>query len=168
MIHRIRIAFKKFRYMVEALSGIMPGISDRQVRAMQAYQKSMGKIQDVEVLLARLEKFVKREDVTEGLLSSFRRNMLSRRASLVKRFLASGRSGFYLAVTKEGEVGAGDAFKRLARDAHEVPVSEITRLYIAKSYKNADLAMVRRLLNVSAVPEDWKSYFRDRIDPTGA
>ena len=89
MIHRIRIAFKKFRYMVEALSGIMPGISDRQVRAMQAYQKSMGKIQDVEVLLARLEKFVKRESVTEGLLSSFRRNLLSRRASLVKRFLAS-------------------------------------------------------------------------------
>jgi MOSC domain-containing protein YiiM len=87
---------------------------------------------------------------------------------MVKRFLAARRSGFYLAVTKEGEVGAGDTFTRLSRDPHAVPVSEITRLYIAKGYTSSDLAILRRLLQVSAVPEDWKAYFRERLEPTGA
>jgi len=30
---------------------------------------------------------------------------------MVRRFLASGRTGFYLAVTREGDVGAGDESK---------------------------------------------------------
>src|SRR5437899_12010599 len=45
---------------------------------------------------------------------------------MVKRFLASGRTGFYVAVLREGEVGAGDDMKLVAREANHVPVSEIT------------------------------------------
>jgi MOSC domain-containing protein YiiM len=45
---------------------------------------------------------------------------------MVKRFLASGRTGFYLAVTREGEVGAGDEIRLLARDPNGVPVAELT------------------------------------------
>jgi MOSC domain-containing protein YiiM len=48
---------------------------------------------------------------------------------MVKRFLASGRTGFYVAVVREGEVGAGDEMKVIARDSNAVAVSEITRLY---------------------------------------
>jgi MOSC domain-containing protein YiiM len=33
---------------------------------------------------------------------------------MVKRFLTSGRTGFYLAVTREGEVGAGDEITVIA------------------------------------------------------
>ena len=35
---------------------------------------------------------------------------------MVKRFLISGRMGFYVAVTREGEVGAGDEIKIISRD----------------------------------------------------
>src|SRR5258708_534112 len=35
---------------------------------------------------------------------------------MVRRFLASGRPGFYLAVMREGEVVAGDEIKAIARD----------------------------------------------------
>jgi MOSC domain-containing protein YiiM len=87
---------------------------------------------------------------------------------MVKRFLAAGRSGFYLAVTKEGEVGAGDTFTPLSRDPNQVPVSELTRLFVAKSYTNADVAVLRRLMQVSAVPEDWKYYFRERLGESQA
>src|SRR2546422_4951558 len=48
-------------------------------------------------------------------------------------------TGFYLAVTREGEVGTGDEIKVIARDANAVPVSEITRLYIAKDRKSTRL-----------------------------
>jgi MOSC domain-containing protein YiiM len=106
--------------------------------------------------------------VTQPRLPCFKLGIRFQDDHMVKRFLAAGRSGFYLAVTKEGEVGAGDTFQPLSRDPAAVPVSEITRLYVSKGYSKADLAAVRRILQVSAVPEDWKSYFHGRIDQTGA
>jgi MOSC domain-containing protein YiiM len=82
---------------------------------------------------------------------------------MVKRFLASGRTGFYLAVNREGEVGAGDEIKVIARDPHAVPVSEITRLYVAKRWGDSEVTSVRRALQVAALPESWKEYFRERL-----
>jgi MOSC domain-containing protein YiiM len=82
---------------------------------------------------------------------------------MVKRFLASSRTGFNLAVTREGEVGVGDEIKVIARDSNAVPVSEITRLYIAKRYGEEDVMSVRRALRVAALPESWKAYFRERL-----
>jgi MOSC domain-containing protein YiiM len=83
---------------------------------------------------------------------------------MVKRFLASRRTGFYLAVSKEGEVGAGDEIKVIARDPEGVAVSEITRLYAAKRYGANEAASVRRALRVAALPEVWKEYFRERLE----
>jgi MOSC domain-containing protein YiiM len=82
---------------------------------------------------------------------------------MVKRFLASGRTGFYVAVTREGDVGAGDEIRVISRDSNAVPVGEITRLYIAKRYGDEELALIRRALDVPALPESWKEYFRDRL-----
>jgi MOSC domain-containing protein YiiM len=83
---------------------------------------------------------------------------------MVKRFLASGRSGFYVAVRREGEVGAVDELKLISRDENAVPVSAITHLYIAKRYGDDDVALLRRALRVAALPESWKEYFRKRLD----
>jgi MOSC domain-containing protein YiiM len=80
--------------------------------------------------------------------------------TMVKRFLASKRSGFYLAVTREGEVGAGDEIKELSRDSNHVSISEIIRLYFAKEYKDSDMEVARRALRVASFPESWKEDFR--------
>ncbi|MGB0034678.1 MAG: MOSC domain-containing protein, partial [Candidatus Acidiferrales bacterium] len=87
---------------------------------------------------------------------------------MVKRFLASGRTGFYFAVTREGEVGAGDEIREIARDENGVPVSEITHLYVVKRYGDAEIMGVRRALGVGALPESWKEYFRERLENTKA
>jgi CHAD domain-containing protein len=86
-IHRTRVAFKKFRYMVESLAEVLPGIPDRQVRAMQKYQTRMGKIQDAEVLLARAEKFARRNPTVQ--IDPLRRRLTQRRARLVREFVAT-------------------------------------------------------------------------------
>ncbi len=49
------------------------------------------------------------------------------REDMVRRFRASERSGFYLAVVEEGEVAAGDTIEPVERVPHEVTVSEVTR-----------------------------------------
>jgi len=101
--------------------------------------------------------------VTQPRLPCYKLGVRFDSDDMVKRFLASGRSGFYLAVTREGEVGADDEIKPLARDPNAVPVSEITRLYIAKRFSHEDVASLRRALLVSALPASWKDYFRDRL-----
>jgi MOSC domain-containing protein YiiM len=71
--------------------------------------------------------------------------------------------GFYVAVTREGEVGAGDEIKEIAHDPNAVPVGDITHLYIAKLYGVDELNSIRRALQVAVLPESWKGYFRERL-----
>ena len=101
--------------------------------------------------------------VTQPRLPCYKLGVRFQADDMVKRFLASGRTGFYLAVRREGELGAGDEIAILARDPNAVPISEITRLYIAKRYSNGDVNSVQRALRVAALPESWKSYFRERL-----
>lgn len=83
---------------------------------------------------------------------------------MVKRFFEARRTGFYLAVTREGEVAAGDEINIVSRDPDAVPVSQITRLYAEKRYDENDVASVRRALHVPALPKSWKEYLRARLD----
>ena len=101
--------------------------------------------------------------VTQPRLPCYKLGIRFESDQMVKQFQASGRSGFYVAVTREGEVGAGDAITVLSRDANAVSVSEIARLHFAKSYQPEDIGSVRRALLVGALPESWKDYFRDRL-----
>ena len=101
--------------------------------------------------------------VTQPRLPCYKLGIRFQADDMVRRFLASGRTGFYLAVTREGEVGAGDKIEPIARDPNAVPVPEITRLYIAKRYGHDDVKSVQRALRVAALPEFWKDYFRERL-----
>jgi MOSC domain-containing protein YiiM len=101
--------------------------------------------------------------VTQPRLPCYKLGIRFEDDHMVKRFFASGRSGFYVAVTREGEVGAGDEMKVIHRDPNGVPVSEITRLYTAKQYSDADVRVVQRALRVESLPEGWKEYFRERL-----
>jgi len=102
--------------------------------------------------------------VTQPRLPCYKLGIKFQSDDMVRKFLASGRSGFYLAVTREGEVGAGDEIKVIARDPHAVPVPEITRLYIAKRFVENDVKSLQSVLQVAALPESWKEYFRERLD----
>ena len=104
--------------------------------------------------------------VTQPRLPCYKLGVRFGSDDMMKRFLASDRTGFYLAVTREGEVGAGDEIKQITRDPNAVPVSEITRLYITKRFNDEDVASLRRALQVAALPESWKGYFRERLART--
>jgi MOSC domain-containing protein YiiM len=81
---------------------------------------------------------------------------------MVRRFLVSKRTGFYLAVTREGEVGAQDEIKLLSHDPNAVSVAEITRLYVEKEYDSEDIAAIQRVLNLRALPDSWKEYLQEK------
>jgi MOSC domain-containing protein YiiM len=106
--------------------------------------------------------------VTQPRLPCYKLGIKFQMDDMVKRFLASRRTGFYLAVTREGEVSAGDELESIARSQQDedsaTPISEITRLYIAKHYSEADARSLQRALQVPALPESWKTYFRERLE----
>jgi len=102
--------------------------------------------------------------VTQPRLPCYKLGIRFEADDMVKRFFASGRTGFYLAVIREGEVGAGDEVVAVSREPHAVPVSQITRLYGAKKYSAADVDWVERAALVPALPESWKEYFRRRLE----
>jgi MOSC domain-containing protein YiiM len=81
-----------------------------------------------------------------------------------KRFLASRRTGFYLAVVQEGEVGAGDAIELVARDAGALAVADITRIY---AFEKQDWATIERAVALATLPEAWRRYFQKRLEKRG-
>jgi MOSC domain-containing protein YiiM len=98
--------------------------------------------------------------VTQPRMPCFKLGVRFGRDDMVKRFLRSGRSGFYLAVVREGEVGRGNSLEFVGRDEHGVTVADIASLY-ARDKDNEDL--LRRAVDVPALPESWKDYLRKRM-----
>ena len=105
--------------------------------------------------------------VTQPRMPCYKLGIRFQADDMVKKFLVSRRTGLYLAVTREGEVGAGDEIRPIGEDENAVPVSAITHLYIAKEYDEEDIALLRKCLNVRALPESWKEYFRERLANIG-
>jgi MOSC domain-containing protein YiiM len=102
--------------------------------------------------------------VTQPRLPCYKLGLRFGREDMVKRFLASRRTGFYLAVAVEGDVGAGDLFVTIARDPARIPVAEITRVYASD---RDDRATIERLVALPALPDDWRSYFEKQLTKKG-
>jgi CHAD domain-containing protein len=86
-IHRTRVAFKTFRYMVELLSERLRPVSRKRLRLMHGYQTLMGDIQDAEVLLLTFDKFMRKKKMDPGFARRFRAELLRRRKELVRLYL---------------------------------------------------------------------------------
>lgn len=99
--------------------------------------------------------------VTQPRMPCYKLGIRFGRADIIKRFLLSERTGFYLSVMKEGEVGAGDEFSLLEKNASGVRVVDVTRLY-SSDKENADL--LRRAIATEALPESWREYLQKRLD----
>jgi MOSC domain-containing protein YiiM len=82
------------------------------------------------------------------------------RTDIIKRFLVSERTGFYLSVLKEGEVGAGDQIELIEKSASDVRIVDVTRLF---SSDRANVDLMRRAIATRELPESWRDYFVKRL-----
>jgi len=99
--------------------------------------------------------------VTQPRMPCFKLALKFGRDDIIKRFLRSGRSGFYLAVVREGEVGAGDDVEIIYRDPSHITVADIIRL---DGVEKDNLALLHRALQVEALSESWRDHFRRQIE----
>lgn len=85
-IHRLRIAFKKFRYMAEIVLSLLPASPGSYLEGMHDYQSAMGDIQDTMILLNTLAEFVEKEGAATHP-ESIRRHYERRHAALVTAYV---------------------------------------------------------------------------------
>ena len=99
--------------------------------------------------------------VTEPRMPCFKLGLRFGRADMIKRFLASRRTGFYFAVTREGMIGSGHALELIGREQETISVADITRLY---GFEKDDVKNLRRALEIEALPQRWKDFFQHQIE----
>lgn len=99
--------------------------------------------------------------VTQPRMPCYKLGIKFGRDDILKRFLSSLRSGFYFSVLEEGEVAAGDEIKLVARDANNVNVEDITKLY---STERDNDALKRRAIEVEALPVSWRNFFLKQLN----
>ncbi len=102
--------------------------------------------------------------VTEPRLPCYKLGIKFGRTDIIKRFMQSGRSGFYFSVLRESEVRAGDQIELIERDENKVSVADIIRLY---ARDKDDVETMRRVVAVEALPEGWREHFREMLAKGG-
>ncbi len=91
-VHRMRVAFKKFRYKVEALQPFLAKVSARQLKAMDRFQTRMGEIQDVEVLSNTIRRFMTRRGASlRSPLARYYRELQAQKQQLIRAFIQSAQ-----------------------------------------------------------------------------
>jgi len=92
--------------------------------------------------------------ITQPRMPCYKLELRFNRDDMIKRFLVSGRSGFYFSVIERGHVAAGSKVEFLDRDRDGVTVSDIVRLYLGQT---RDPELLQRATNVGSLPQNWRN-----------
>jgi MOSC domain-containing protein YiiM len=84
---------------------------------------------------------------------------------IVKEFLRSERSGFYLAVVRPGTIRAGDPIALMHEERDSMTVTELVRLGVAA---DVDAALLRRAAALPGLAASWRRDFEKRLAATEA
>jgi len=82
----------------------------------------------------------------------------------LRRFLESGRLGFYLRVLEEGDVGAGDSIDRVFEEPHGLTVARMIRLLYDE---RDDIEGIERALRIRSLDPGMRGHLQDRLALAG-
>lgn len=97
--------------------------------------------------------------VTQPRLPCYKLQVRFNRPEMTKVFWNSRRFGFYLKVTREGSLAAGAPIMIVQRDSNAVSVADLIALYTGD---RPDPDVLRRVIEVEALPEAWRMDLRER------
>jgi MOSC domain-containing protein YiiM len=98
--------------------------------------------------------------VTQPRLPCFKLGLKFGRDDILKRFMESGRSGFYFSVLEEGVVEAGNTIEKIHQDKNKISVADINHLYV---HGGEGSPLLRRAVRVEALPEGMRNYLRKQL-----
>src|SRR5215471_2485572 len=99
--------------------------------------------------------------VTQPRQPCFKLGIRHGRDDMVKRFIASRRSGFYVRVVAEGDIAAGDSIRLIGHETESISVSDIFALYFDAEATGDSL---RRAAEAPGLSPGWKDHFLKRLE----
>jgi MOSC domain-containing protein YiiM len=99
-------------------------------------------------------------EVTQPRQPCFKLGIRLGREDIPKRFAASGRSGFYLAIVVEGDVGRGDNIRVVQRARGSVSVADI---FAMRMGRDANPELLRRAASLEQLTPSWREHFLGRL-----
>jgi MOSC domain-containing protein YiiM len=99
--------------------------------------------------------------VTQPRQPCFKLGIRFGRDDMIKRFVASGRSGFYVSIVTEGDVGRGDTIRFTHRATDSISVSDIFAL---KMGSGASPDQLRRAASIDGLTPSWREHFLSRLE----
>jgi MOSC domain-containing protein YiiM len=98
--------------------------------------------------------------VTQPRMPCYKLGIRFGRDDMVKRFLASGRSGIYFSVVEEGLVCSGDAIEKISAQPGGISVSDINRAY---THSRENIELVRRIVSAQILPRGLHQDFVEEL-----
>lgn len=98
--------------------------------------------------------------VTQPRLPCHKLGIRFGRDDMVKRFLASRRTGFYLSVAVEGDIGAADTIEIVERHPAAVSIAELLRMYFKEGVAPDRL---REAIAIPALSDAWRRDLQRRL-----
>ncbi len=98
--------------------------------------------------------------VTQPRLPCFKLGIRFGREDMVKRFFDSRRTGFYLSVAVEGDLGAADAIEIVERHPAAVSIPELLRMYLKERVASDRL---REAIAIPALSDSWRRDFQKQL-----
>ena len=99
-------------------------------------------------------------EVTQPRVPCFKLGILMGIDNFQKQFAEKCRTGFYLRVLEEGEVGAGDAIERAGHGAVRMSVRDMMHLLY---FEPDNIDGARKALEIEAMSPGWRGSFEERV-----
>jgi MOSC domain-containing protein YiiM len=98
--------------------------------------------------------------VTQPRMPCYKLGIRFGRPDMVKRFLASRRSGIYFSVVEEGMIDVGDAIEKIHEDENRLSIADINLAYA--DTRNHE-PLVRRIVSLGILPQGLHTEFAEEL-----
>ena len=99
--------------------------------------------------------------VTQPRLPCFKLALALETPTIVRTFLESGRTGFYLRVLQPGGLQTGDSIVSLpSREVARVTIAEFLEVH---RRRHTTRNQIDKILNLGALPASWKDWFAAKV-----
>lgn len=98
--------------------------------------------------------------VTQPRMPCYKLGIRFGRPDMVKRFVASRRSGIYFSVVEEGLVDVSDAIERIHEDENRLSIADINRAYV--DARNNE-PLLRRIVSLGILPQGLHTEFAEEL-----
>jgi MOSC domain-containing protein YiiM len=99
-------------------------------------------------------------EVTQPRIPCYKLGLRMGSAQFPKKFLSSNRTGYYVRVLEEGDVGVGDSIERIATDPERMTIRQTVRLAF---FEQGNVAMLQKVLGIQALSQEWRSMLQEHL-----